>query len=190
MYDLTILKRQLASIAVTLNEPKFLLPRSADQATAKLIDEELLRVQVELEDISKRRLPQLESSIRSAESRLTSIPRDHRWPAQDRVNQYSADLEDVRKKAAALAERALHLFIKNGELNAGQTAQDLQSLAEWGEKAFGHGTASLISRAFSGTVIYQAPTETVSISSVIPFVVFACVIIKRLREKIEKAGAN
>jgi hypothetical protein len=190
MYDLPALKHQLSSIARALSDPEFLLPRPNEDERVARREEKLWKLQDDLEGIWKRRIPQVESSIKSEEARIKSIPHDSRWPMQDRVKQLTKELDDVRKEAEVLAEKVLELLRKNGTLDMGQRAKAFQDLAEYGEKVFGHGTRAEILNGMSGPV-YQQPSQlSTPLNSIVPLVVLACVGLKRLSEKFGQNQPN
>jgi hypothetical protein len=182
MHDLTVLKNQLARIARALDDPQFLLPRSNDEAIVKHREDRLSALQSELQDIC-RRLPGIESAVGLQERQLKSIPRDHRWPAQHRVNQLNTDLDDVRKLADLLAQRVLDLLKRNGTLDFGQKTKAVKELAEYGDKILGHGTGTEILKASSGAVIQPAVQPMPTLSDVVPLVMMACVGLKYLIDK-------
>ncbi len=102
---------------------------------------------------------------------------------QDRVKQLTKDLDDVRKQAEVLADKVLELLKKNGTLDVAQRAKAFQELAEYGEKAFGHGTRAEILKGISGPVYQQPSQVTAPLGAVVPLIVLACVGLKRLSEK-------
>jgi hypothetical protein len=178
MYDLPALKYQLTAIARALDDPEFLLPRPNQEAAVASREDKLRKLQADLEDIWKRRLSLVESSIKSEEMRIKSVPHDKRWPLQDRVKQLTKDLDDLRKQAEVLVNKVLDLLRKNGMLDMGQRAKAFQELAEYREKVFGHGTRAEILKGFSGPVYQQSPHVTTPLSAVVPLIVLACVGLK------------
>jgi hypothetical protein len=184
MYDLPALKHRLTTIARALDDPEFLLPRPSEEAAVTRREDKLRKVQADLEDIWKRRIPLLESAINSEERRVKSAPPDKRWPLQDRVKQLAKELEEVRKLADVLANKILELLKNNGTLDLGQRAKAFQELAEYGEKVFGHGTRAEILKGFSGPT-YQRPSQVdTPLSAVVPLIVLASVGLRRLSEKL------
>jgi hypothetical protein len=173
MYDLPALKHQLTAIARALDDPEFLLPRSNEEATVRRLEDKLRKVQTDLEDIWKRRIPLVEFVINSEERRVKSVPHHKRWPLQDRVKQLAKELDDVRKLADVLANKVLELLKNNGTLDLGQATKVGQELAEYGEKIFGHAARAEILEGFSGP-IYKRPSQVdTPLSAVIPLIALA-----------------
>jgi len=125
-----------------------------------------------------------QNHLRAAQRNMGSIPRGSRWSANQSLDQQQRNLQNARKQAEDLAEAVRHLMNKNGFLSPIQMSMKLQELVENIERTAGQGQAIHQIMSELGVPSITLPkTESPSVSSLIPAIVFIIYGIRRIAGK-------